>query len=152
MATTRFPSQRRRRAPRPVAVKREESRLVFTRDIDPLAHRQFMWCLSDCLEKGYQDIVLDLSQCQRAYPNGVLPVITSIDALRTEGLDVSVVLPEDEELRRLFSNANWAHLLAPEVHPASETPHPRHVPARRFRDAEQQHSLVGEARGCPVGC
>ena len=139
-STTRKPGPRQ-----PPAVKRKDNRLIFTKSVNPYAHRQFMWCLSDCLERGYQDIILDLSLCQRAFPNGVLPVIAGVDALRRDGIDVYVILPANEDLHRLFANTNWAHLLEPESYSESTTVHPRHAPARRFRDAEQQHTLVGEA-------
>ncbi len=56
-------------------VQRKDNRILFTERINPQAHGQFMWCLNDCLEKGYEDIVLDLSQCDAALPNGVLPII-----------------------------------------------------------------------------
>ncbi len=127
------------------AVQREDNRILFTERINPQAHGQFMWCLNDCLEKGYEDIVLDLSQCEAAFPNGVLPLIAGVDDLRRGHKDVSVVLPTADYLQRLFLNANWAHLLQPDRYPRSETNHPRHVPARRFRDGNQQHQLVGEA-------
>ena len=124
-------------------MQREDNRILFTERINPKAHGQFMWCLNDCLEKGYEEIVLDLSQCDAAFPNGVLPIIAGVDDLRRGHKDVSVVLPAADYLQRLFLNANWAHLLEPDRYPRSETNHPQHVPARRFRDAEQQHRLVG---------
>lgn len=124
-------------------VHREDNRILFTDRINPQAHGQFLWCLNDCLEKGYEDLVLDLSQCETAFPNGVLPLIASVDELRRGDRDVSVTLPSEEYLQRLFLNANWAYLLQPDRYPRSEIGHPRHVPARRFRDAEQQHRLVG---------
>ncbi len=104
-----------------------------------------MWCLHDCLQKGYEDIVLDLAPCRAAYQNGVLPLVASVDYLRREGKDVEVLLPTEEYLQRLFLNTNWAHLLEPNAYPQSDTSHPSHVSARRFLDAEQQHRLVNEA-------
>ncbi len=132
-------------------VQREDNRILFTERINPQAHGQFMWCLNDCLEKGYEDIVLDLSQCEAAFPNGVLPLIAGVDDLRRGHRDVSVALPTADYLQRLFLNANWAHLLEPDRYPRSDTSHPRHVPARRFRDAKQQYRLVGEALDVLLG-
>ncbi len=129
-------------APKKYTVKREENRILFLADVNS---NQFRWCLADCLERGYEDVVLDLSRCESAFPNGVLPVITSVDNLRHDGLDVSVILPAHSYLQRLFLNSNWAYLLEPGTYPESTTVHPGHVPARRFRNAEQQHRLVGEA-------
>lgn len=136
---------------RTYVVQREDNRILFTERVDPRAHGQFMWCLHDCLEKGYEDIVLDLSLCNAAFQNGVLPLIASVDNLRRERKDVSVTLPASEYLQRLFLNTNWAHLLQPDGYPPSETSHPRHVPARRFGTAEQQHRLVGETLNVLLG-
>ena len=126
----------------PHVVHREGNRIFFTERINPRAHREFMWCLNDCLKKGFEDIVLDLSQCDAAFPNGVLPLIAGVDDLRRGHKDVSVLLPTTDYVQRLFINANWAHLLEPDRYPRSETNHPQHVPARRFRDAEEQHRLI----------
>ena len=98
-------SETRKSGPRrPAAVKRKDNRLIFTKSVDPYAHRQFMWCLSDCLERGYQDLILDLSLCQHAFPKGVLPVIAGVDTLRRNGPDVSAILPANDDLHRLFAN------------------------------------------------
>ena len=132
-------------------VQREDNRIFFTERVDPRAHGQFMWCLHDCLEKGYKDIVLDLSQCDAAFQNGVLPLIASVDNLRRERKEVSVTLPTTEYIRRLFLNTNWAHLLESDRYAPSETPHPRHVSARRFGTPEQQHRLVGETLNVLLG-
>lgn len=110
-----------------------------------------MWCLHDCREKGYEEIEIDLSGCETAFPVGMLPLIAGVDALRRDGLDVSVALPVDPELERLFINTNWAHLLEPDRYRASETPHGRHVAARRFANAEQQQRLVNEAVNVLLG-
>lgn len=138
-------------AERAYIVHREDNRIFFTERVDPRAHGQFMWCLHDCLEKGYEDVLLDLSQCEAAFQNGVLPLIASIDNLRRERKDVSVTLPADEYIQRLFLNTNWAHLLEPDRYAPSETSHPRHVPARRFNTAEHQHRLVGETLNVLLG-
>ncbi len=132
-------------------VQREDNRIFFTERVDPKAHGQFMWCLHDCLEKGYEDVFLDLSQCEAAFPNGVLPLIASIDNLRREHKEVSVTLPASEYIQRLFLNTNWAHLLEPDRYAPSETSHPRHVPARRFNTAEHQHRLVGKTLNVLLG-
>ncbi len=131
--------------PRAYAVQRTDNRLLFRDRLNAQAHGQFMWCLHDCLEKGYEDIVLDLSLCRAAYQNGVLPLVASVDSLRRDRKDVAVLLPTDDYLQRLFLNTNWAHLLEPSEYPRSDTSHPSHVSARRFADAEQQHRLVGQA-------
>ncbi len=128
--------------PQRIVVLRDGNRIRFVGRVNALAHRQFMWCLHECRERGYQDIILDFSTCERALPIGMIPLLTSADALRRATVDISVVLPEDEWLERLFHNTNWAHFLEPERFAESDTSHERHLAAQRFGDSEQQQRLV----------
>ena len=129
---------------RPRVVVREGNRIRFVGRANPFAHRQFMLCLHDCLNRGYRDIVLDFSACEAAFPNGMIPLLPSVDALRRESIDVSVELPERGELARLFLNANWAHFLDPEQFEKSETTHDRHLAAQRFTSWVEQQRLVDD--------
>ncbi len=128
----------------PRVVVREGNRIRFTGRVNPFAHRQFMLCLHDCLRRGYQDVILDFSQCEAAFPNGMIPLLPSVDALRREAIDVSVKLPEASELARLFRNANWAHFLDPAAHEKSDTVHDRHLAAQRFTNWVEQQQLVND--------
>ena len=101
-----------------------------------------MWCLHDCRTLGYQDVILDFSICDSAFPSGMLPLLSSADLLRREHVDLSVILPEKDELRRLFLNTNWAYLLEPERYQESDTVHDRHMAAHRFTDSDEQQQLV----------
>ena len=103
-----------------------------------------MLCLHDCLRRGYQDIVLDFSVCEAAFPNGMIPLLPSVDALRREGIDISVELPDAGELARLFRNTNWAHFLDPQRYEKSDTVHDRHLAAQRFTSWVEQQRLVNE--------
>ena len=103
-----------------------------------------MWSLHECRKLGYQDIILDFSRCESAFPVGMIPLLPHTDALRREGVDVSVELPDTEQLARLFRNANWAHFLEPERYSKSDTVHDRHLAAQRFDDSAQQQRLVNE--------
>lgn len=133
-------AQPRPRGPR--VVVRDQNRICFTGRVNSYAHRQFMWRLHDCRTLGYQDIVLDFSICEWAFPNGMLPLLSSADLLRREHVDLSVVLPDKDELRRLFLNTNWAHFLEPENYQKSDTAHDRHMAAHRFTDSDGQQQLV----------
>lgn len=126
----------------PRVVVRDGNRIRFIGKVNSFAHRQFMWCLHDCRERGYEDIILDFASCDRAFPNGMLPLLSSTDVLRRENVEVSCVLPESELLERLFLNTNWAHFLDPERFEISDTVHDRHLAAQRFDDSDQQQHLV----------
>ena len=131
---------KRRRPPR--VVVRDENRIRFVGRVNAFAHRQFMWSLHECRERSYEDIALDFSTCEAAFPTGMLPLLTSVDALRRATVGVTITLPEEERLQRLFLNTNWAHFLEPTRFPESDTVHHRHLAAQRFGDHEQQQRLV----------
>ena len=125
-------------------VVREDNRIRFTGRVNPFAHRQFMRCLHDCLQRGYQDVILDFSECDAAFPDGMIPLLPSADALRRQDIDLSVRLPQASELARLFRNANWAHFLDPDAYEKSDTIHDRHLAAQRFTNWVEQQRLVND--------
>ena len=127
---------------KPRVVVRKDNLIRFVGRVDEPAHRQFMWCVHECLIRGYVDVVLDFSTCESAFPRGMLPILSSADTLRRDTIDVSIRLPEDTKLERLFLNTNWAHLLEPERFQKSDTVHDRHMASQRFTDFEQQQALV----------
>ena len=113
-------------------VRREGNCIRFLDRVNARAHRQFMKLLYDCQREGYQDIVFDFSECELAFPNGMIPILPNADLLRREGVEVSVKLPNNEALARLFCNTNWAHFLQPDRYPMSEVVHDRHLAAQRW--------------------
>ena len=128
----------------PKVVVREDNRIRFTGRVNPFAHRQFMRCLHDCLQRGYQDVILDFAECEAAFPDGMIPLLPSADALRRQDIDLSVRLPQASELARLFRNANWAHFLDPDAYEKSDTIHDRRLAAQRFTNWVEQQRLVND--------
>ena len=93
--------------------------------------------------RGYRDIELDFSATTSAYPAPMLGLLATCARLRDESdLNWDLIRPTDASLRRLFANANWAHLAAPTKF--AESPwHPEAVlPASTFTSPEGQHRLV----------
>jgi hypothetical protein len=123
-------------------VRRDAERIAFVGRVNVPAHREFMWKLHDWRGRGFQDLVLDFSTCQGAFPNGMIPLLVTVQHLRREGIEVSTVLPENAELQRLFINANWAHFLEPARFSPSDTTHDRHVATHAFATSDKQQALV----------
>jgi len=93
---------------------------------------------------GKSNLTVDLERVERAYPSGVLPIITSLDLAREKGVKIYVKLPGNDNTRKLFRSVNWAHFLSPEQFEKSESVHDRHLVTRRFENAEQQKSVVDD--------
>lgn len=91
---------------------------------------------------GYQDLVIDLSKCFAAYPGAMLAVSAQVAQLRLRGFYCELVLPIREQLRTLFINANWAHLLDPRSHDPSRFRGYTRIPATQFKGPDQQQAIV----------
>jgi hypothetical protein len=71
----------------------------------------------------------------------MLPIICQTAVLRERGCEVTIALPQDETLQRLFLNANWAHLIAPHQFDPLALRTPYHLPATWY-DASSQKEIV----------
>lgn len=129
----------------PRVVEREENRFRFVGRVNALAHRQFLSLLMECHGHGFAEVILDFSECQAAFARGMLPLLAGADALRRDGIEVAIVTPANPTLTRLFSNANWAHHLAPIHHGQSPSKAGLHLPALRFSDLDRQQDVVNSA-------
>jgi hypothetical protein len=74
--------------------------------------------------RGEDRFVLDFSSCQRAYPDGMLPLIASLGPLRwTDHVEIEWLPPKNEDLAGLFEGVGWSHHLT--------TPSPHFIPPPR---------------------
>lgn len=88
-------------------------------------------------------LTLDFLGVQSAYPNGMLAIISSIDLLRSRGVKLKILLPNDAHVRRLFRSTNWAFFLDPEVE-KSDYHHNRHLVTRQFRDFRRIPDILND--------
>lgn len=102
-------------------------------------------------QAGYTDLVLDFTDCEAAYPAPMLAICAQVSKLRYAQIDVSLVLPKDAKLRRLFGNANWAHLLAPKEHDPSTFRGYTQVPATRYSTPDEQSKAVNRIVNAILG-
>ena len=124
-------------------IDRDGSRIFVVGDLNSSNVHIFLATLYSATEKaGYQDLVIDLSQCNRAYPGAMLAISAQVVQLRRRGGYCDLVLPNIDKLRTLFVNANWAHLLDPRNHDPSRFRGYTRIPATQFLDPDQQHKIV----------
>ncbi len=129
--------------PRRNPIGREGNTIIFHDRADSMAHRFCTAALREAVDgRGYEDLILDFSRIDRAYPDGMVPLICEVVALRRAGVDFSLVLPKGLVLERLFLNTNWAHFLSPDDHTMSDTVHERHLAVHQFRGPSEQQALV----------
>lgn len=91
-----------------------------------------------------RQLTLDFSRVTNAYPNGMLPIISTINLLRHEGHEIYVRLPQNDNTRTLFRAVNWAHYLSPSQFDISESQHDRHLVTRFFKNEVEQKKAVDD--------
>lgn len=89
---------------------------------------------------GHSLIQLDLSGVERAYPNGIVPLIVLAEKYRSEQkIQFELTLPLDDRCHRTFIDSNWAGYLAPASnHPLGTRPNALH----RFEDDSALNDLI----------
>ncbi len=124
-------------------VKRSGNIFKFPKKIDAMAHRDYLQCLYETREHpGFSEIVLDFSSSIKAYSSGMIPLLCNTEILRENSIDVSIQLPADKRLQRLFLNTNWAHFIQPDKYALSVASHNRHLSVQKFKNDSEQYSLV----------
>jgi hypothetical protein len=126
-------------ASRPVT--RDGDRIVFRGRLTSAAVRSFLYCYNDAISRGYQDIHLDFSGLEAAYPDTMLAVLVALEAAEPE-VEFEISPPLTAELDRLFQNANWAHFLAPSSSDWRDSTTERHMSCRRFTNSADQQEVV----------
>ncbi len=84
--------------------------------------------------------MLDFSTCEHITEAVMLPLIPQIAKYRNNGIDFRYIPPLNENLSRLFHNANWAHHLDPSGNNTSNY-EGGHVPALCFGDHESNDAF-----------
>ena len=122
-------------------VIRQDNRILVRGELYDL-HR-FMAILHTATNKlGYQDIILDMSECTAAFQNSMLAICASVIANKGAGIGFKLIPPIKRELRNLFANTNWGHFLDPDLFPASNFKGHTRVPAIQYKTPEEQQAAV----------
>lgn len=93
-------------------------------------------------KQGYSFLDLDFSRCSRAYAGEMVTIAARCQSYWKTGIDVSLILPEDEKLRRLFVNSNWAFMIDHRNFAESKYRGYEQVPLIRFTDATEHHLAI----------
>ena len=83
-------------------------------------------------DRGYSDLILDFSSCKVATEAAMLPLLPIVTKMREiDDIHFSLIEPDDETLRRLFTNTNWSHHLEPSSYGQTNY-EGQHLPAHRY--------------------
>jgi anti-anti-sigma regulatory factor/anti-sigma regulatory factor (Ser/Thr protein kinase) len=129
-------------------ISRLDNRIIVSGEFGITLFHRFLATLYTAIEKlGYQDLLLDFSQCTAAFPGPMLAVCSQVIEARERGVSVRLDLPIAIRLATLFRNANWAHLLDPERQERSRFKGSSHVPATNFASPSEQAQAVSSIIG-----
>lgn len=70
---------------------------------------------------------------------------------RHEQVDAELILPKNEDLARLFANANWAHLIEPRKFGPSKFRGHTQIPATQFSNPSEQNDAVNRIVNAVLG-
>jgi len=93
---------------------------------------------------GYRDIIFDFSKMTAAFAGPMISACSQSISLRSEKIDIKLILPDKKPLKRLFINTNWAYFISPKEYPQSSFKGYTHVPTSIFRDHKEQAKAVNK--------
>lgn len=123
---------------------RDGHTIVFEGKVNDDAVRAFLPEYYRALDGGSKDLSLNFRECTHAYPDAIMQLVVSLEAVRSDGVDATLTLPSDDGLSRLFLNTNWAHFLAPKQFDLQSRHHEWHLPVSRFTDYSEQQRTVDQ--------
>jgi anti-anti-sigma regulatory factor/anti-sigma regulatory factor (Ser/Thr protein kinase) len=124
--------------------RQKDNTIELTGKVNSFNVKDFCAAINLYRQSESKNLTLDFSRVTNAYPNGMLPIISTTNLLKTEGHKIYVKLPQNDNTRTLFRSVNWAHFLSPEQFGLSESTHDRHLVTRFFTDEKEQKNVVDD--------
>ena len=87
-------------------------------------------------DRSYSDVILDFTDCTAAFADSMLGLCAQVLAYRNGGVNFTLKTPSKPELRNLFHNTNWAHILDPRNYSPSNFKGHSRIPATQYRSAK----------------
>ena len=103
----------------------------------------FLATVYDRIEKkGYKDVVLDFSNCTATFAGPMSAICAQVCKFRLKSIEFELILPKEERLRRIFINANWAHMIDSVNYENPSSRGITQVPITQFFTIEEQSAAV----------
>jgi anti-sigma regulatory factor (Ser/Thr protein kinase) len=124
-------------------IRTEENRIILVGSLGIGDFHQFLATMHNLINgRCYQDLILDLSGCTSAFPGAMLGISAQTCKFRSDSIDFRLIPPNDQKLKRLFINANWAYLIDPENFEKSSFRGLLQVPTTQFSNISEQAAAV----------
>ena len=122
----------------------KKSSLLITGKVNSFTALRFIAAVNIFRKSHNRDVIVDFRQIERAFLNGMLPIIATIEDLRKEGFEVTVLMPENSHLKNVFDENNWSYFLEPGQFKDSQSIYNPHLVTRRFKDSAGQKDTVDQ--------
>ncbi len=96
------------------------------------------------IEGGFGEVNLNMTACTGAWPAQMLQLCAQVLRYREAGVYVTLDLPKDRPLARLFNNANWANLIDPRRYDEGCFRGHTRIPATQYRNSDEQFQIVNQ--------
>lgn len=125
------------------SISSDGSKLVVAGDFTPTELPRLLAAIHRTVTtKGYRDFTIDFTECTQATAGPMVGLVANIQDYWKKGVDVTLDLPKDDMLRRLFLNANWAHLIDFQRYDESRYTGKTQVPTIKYQSGAEQHKAV----------
>lgn len=94
---------------------RSDNNLIMPQRVNWKTSQQFAKAIYTLLETHKADtITIDFSGVERAYPNGMVPIVARANMASEDGKKINIIPPKDPSILQVFENNLWLHHLFPD--------------------------------------
>jgi len=93
--------------------------VIVTGVLDSRNFKFLLGAIHSRAKAGFQDVDIDFSGLTRCGPTSMIAICAIIDRYKREGYCFYCKLPEDDKLKKLFKNSNWAFFINSEEYSQS---------------------------------
>lgn len=128
----------------PAAIVRSEEHIFISGALT--LSREMRWlcaALFHCVEQeGHGEVILNFAECGAVTEAAMLPLLPILSGYRkSHNVRFRMVEPDDDQLKRLFVNTNWAHFIEPE-HYEFRDQSGEQVPAQCFASEADMDPII----------
>lgn len=91
---------------------------------------------------AHEELTLDFSNCTGVHAPSLFSLCAQCIKRRNDGHYIHLVLPTEEKTKKLFVNANWAHLIDPRRYDPSKARIQTQIPATQYQISSDQNKVV----------
>jgi anti-anti-sigma regulatory factor len=126
-----------------ISIQRINNRIKFGPRISSRQAPEFVRIVGYARKKFfYQYFVLDFSEAENVYPNGIIPIIVEVDRLKSEGINFDFLFPCSKRVLEVFQQSNYLHFFQPEKYALNDLRTSNQLSLHKFTNNEEWDNLI----------